>query len=477
MRLKLTFSFLWLCSLLSSQTVTLSDLVIKFPNSKEKWKGKELQHLHDPIRMMVQAEYFYKGKLYTGDLIDSVYSIIHGSFDDGKVTRFSWDSRTNHYYRFAVTSSEIYLWHAVDSSSSDGFLTSRSKYFVDSSGNYRCEVRRMWKGGSETRRLLISKRRGRKIVFTDPIFDGIHEQCSNQFGCEYREYHNDIQSGLIERRDSSNRILHRSFYNPFSGYYGEYLNVDAKSNSEFRGQYIQDQQSGVWTTHERSTGILISKSWYNNSGNLDSSKTWFPNGNLQAVQYRYSYSTAKYPDAIFIINYDKTWYPNGQLESYTNHSTSGVVLEDTMYVHYYENGIISEMKSHVGAKIQTKNWNENGSIQSENYKKQYRDSVWRMWSPEGELLVEKYYDNGIFLYATVDKDKKEDESMYPSKFRQAAIITNVQYSLMNTQEWDTSIFVPDAIVDSVSTNIARLWNYTGQRNEKWSSVPEIIDTS
>lgn len=467
MRFTLLFAALF-CSGFA-YAVTLHDLTFRLSYDKHVFPGRLLRGDLEYTKMMVQAVYYYKEALFTGTVMDTSLEFIEATFDKGKIVSYRRDWDASNYYRYNVTSSDLYSWYAADALIENGTIIRQSEYYLNALGYYRSQVNTSLNdGGYLIVRFSLSKQKRRKIVFTEPFPDGIAEWHYTTGYVSYQEYRDGIEKGLYEQRDSTGRVIDRvySAYDSI-GMYGEYMHIDEQNNTITIGQYDNGFATGVWITRDLSTNRVIEKEWHNSrSGESDSTKVWYPDGQLFEVRYSYylKTETGERHQVCFAINY----YESGQRRCVDYNDN-----RDTLRACFLEDGKPFNVRRKFGNQIQYLAWNP-GTTQLliEQYQTIdfYRDSVWREWDFNGELVLEKYYDKGRYIRTSVNRKSTGNNSPYPGLYFAAtmAIVADAQ---QNPRAWDTSGTIPPVVIDSVALNITRVINFNQYNNQHEISAP------
>lgn len=469
-QLALVFFFISITSF--GQISSFEGITGRSPLYPETIPGTQLRHLASPIENMVMTRYYVGRKLYSGEILDTIGSVIHATIRDGRVQSFS--SETPRWvYRYTIVSSQKFAWYAIDSTIFDGKLIERSEYYMDSLGVYQCTITNFYNDSYEVKRLQFGERKKKKDKFIEPIPNGLQEFHWDKSGSRVEEFHSGIKKGIYEVRDTTGRILSRSYFDPYSGFNGEYISVNLEERIEMRGQYFHDLSIGRWNSYDFDSGKLLGSYWYNGTGNLDSSKSWYPSGKLKSVYYCYSSTSQVHHDIILLICYEKSWYENGNIREYKNLTAGYRPPIDTQSITYYENGFPRLLNGNYNGLSRTVSWYNNGSMQFEKYanRNNYRDSLYREWDMQGNLILESYYDDGKFTNSLINTKYRGNYNHYPA----LSTFTISDFTRLNTTTWDTGFYVPANIIDSVSFEISNLVNTLRQSNPERSALPSQLE--
>lgn len=449
--LLLIFLFAFNLSLFGQGYFTLDDLQLKRYDSRKKYPATVLRNEPDAFPDLIAAR-IYQGKtLFSGLIRDEKGSLhIESNVLEGAIVfLYSWDSEATRRQVYHVTTNGMYAWSATDSVFYDNQLFSSGIYYQNDEGNVMMTERLYGYDNYVTETTYrIGTKNDDEIEYYDALNDGLLRVFHNGNLMSYETYHDGYIDGEIVYYDESKTILQSYYVNARTGLYGTYYEYDTVTDVVTIGHYTdQGIETGQWISKYADSTVARIQ-WLSERGNPDSSKAWDRKGNLIQVDYNY-WRSSKTPGVNDYIHYEKTWYANGQAQSYSNYNPG---TNDTIRYAYDVTGILLSVDRNMNGKLQSKTWHTNGQPKTERYGVPggiagvtIRDSVYREWNAHGQVIKERYYNNGDFLL-----NRDEAQTYIYSDYSYGCAYHVAVERKSNSCRWDTSSIVPLTVIDSVS---------------------------
>ncbi|MBI3509149.1 MAG: hypothetical protein HY064_00685 [Bacteroidetes bacterium] len=485
--------FISIPDLLYSQSDTISIFDLK-PERYGAPKSAMTYYGPTNILYAIQEKYYLAKKLYSGKA--KGYNGEYYELVNGKITLFYQDNGYERYHFHLVEKDSVIAidtsirrdWKKIDNNNPFTgvvFLQTQIIYRKNNEWRMRQQV-------FDSTRTLTQE--------NNYIIPGCINRYIQECGCDSKSYVG-VNDGLYFYSEgkinyyyiykNGDRTAEKDFFtdgklflqdstDEFGAQQG--YNYEANYRNEIpisEGYHNHGEQAGHWIYYD-TLGHVLLEEWFTNnplfehvlgySSILDSSRTYYPDGKIEETYLGEFHNGNQIIHDAALLNKSseysgiiQDYYRNGQLQKVQSDFLAG----DTSVAEFYPDGKIKYYKPLDKLNQPSRYWYPTGKLQKETNEQwpdrkgeyiSYRDGRYKEWDTSGVLLIDREYDNGIFLKAydsNYNKNNLVRDSIKQLLYRPAWYIAqqtdlngNVPWFNPKTY-WRKSYQIPVTYIDSI----------------------------